>query len=107
MHYNTFFENHPKIHPISKDFEATVPHIYVVRIEGLTNREVLQEKLLEKGIQTGIHYNPIHKMSMYNSRIKLPNTENITSQIVTLPTHPNLTRDDVSLIVDLINEFGK
>jgi len=73
----------------------------------IPNREKLRKKLEVHGIETGIHYNPIHKMSLYNSKIKLPNTENITSQIITLPTHPNLTRDDVSLIVDLINEFGK
>ena len=73
----------------------------------IPNREKLRRKLEVHGIETGIHYNPIHKMSMYNSRTKLPNTENITSQIVTLPTHPNLTRDDVNLIVELINEFVK
>ena len=73
----------------------------------IPNREKLRRKLEVHGIETGIHYNPIHKMSMYNSRTKLPNTENITSQIVTLPTHPNLTRDDVNLIVELIYEFVK
>ena len=71
------------------------------------NRDKLRKKLENCGIETGIHYNPIHKMSMYKSNRKLSNTEHIASQIVTLPTHPNLHMNDVNLIIDLINEHLK
>jgi len=79
-------------------------HFFWITVQ---NRDNLRKKLQSHGIETGIHYNPIHKMSMYNSNKKLPNTEKATSQIVTLPTHPNLQRNDVNLIIDLINEFLK
>ena len=49
------------------------------------------KKMYEKGIETGIHYNPVHKMSLYKSKIKLPITEQVANQIVSIPTHPNLT----------------
>ena len=30
------------------------------------------KKMYKKGIETGIHYNPVHQMSYYKNKIKLP-----------------------------------
>ena len=63
----------------------------------------LCSELSEKGIETGIHYKPIHTFSFYKSKIKLPITEKVGREIVTLPTHPNLTQNDVEKIIKEIN----
>ena len=59
----------------------------------------------EKGIQTGTHYRPIHTFSLYKTRIKLPVTERIGKEIVTIPMHPNLTEEEVDKIIQLTNKF--
>ena len=63
------------------------------------------QKLKQNGIETGIHYKPIHKMSMYNAKNKLPVTENVGKKIISLPTHPNLSEKDVTRIISLVNKF--
>ena len=60
----------------------------------------------QKNIETGIHYLPIHKMKLYNSKSKLPITENASKNIVSLPIHPNLDDNDVEKIIRLTNQFS-
>ncbi len=107
--YNSLFENHSQVQPVAKDFETVVPHIYVVRIEGMSNRELLQEKLLEKGIQTGIHYQPNHWLSLYSKKREaaLPVTEGIFPKLLTLPLHPYLLQKDIEFIASTLKQLMK
>lgn len=86
--------------PLSRDCSY---HFYWILTK---NRNQFRKKMLERGIETGIHYKPIHKMSMYNNSVKLSVTEQISQQIVTLPTHPNLTEENVNKIIELVNKFS-
>ena len=79
-------------------------HLYWICVE---NRELFRKTLSKKGIETGTHYKPIHKMSLFKKSTKLPNTEKISKQIVTIPIHPNLTENDIEKIITTINKFDK
>jgi len=70
------------------------------------NREKLRKRLSSTGIETGTHYTPIHKFSMYKNSHKLPITENAGKNIITIPTHPNLTNLDVDKIINIINTYA-
>ncbi len=78
-------------------------HFYWIRVK---NRERFREELSKKGIETGIHYKPIHTFSLYQSKIKLPITEKVGKEIVTLPTHPNITMRDLEKIIKTVNKFS-
>ena len=78
-------------------------HLYWICVK---DRKFFRKKLLEKGIETGSHYKPIHQMSLYNKPIKLPITEKIAKEIVTIPMHPNLTQPQIDYIVKTINKFS-
>lgn len=56
-------------------------------------------------IETGIHYLPIHKMHFYNKKQKLPITEKVTKQIVSIPIHPSLDESDIDKIIKTANQF--
>ena len=43
---------------------------------------------------------------MYSDDVKLPVTEKISQQIVTLPTHPNLTEENINKIIESVNKFS-
>jgi len=75
-------------------------HFYWIRVK---NRTKFRKKLSEKGIETGIHYKPIHSFSFYKSKIHLPLTEKIGREIVSLPIHPNLTEDNIEKIIKTVN----
>jgi len=75
-------------------------HFYWIRVK---NRTKFRKILSEHGIETGIHYKPIHTFSYYRSKIKLPITERVGKEIVSLPTHPNLTKENVEKIIKTVN----
>jgi dTDP-4-amino-4,6-dideoxygalactose transaminase len=77
-------------------------HIYWIRVK---KRNDFMHKMLNYGIETGIHYNPIHKMSFYKNNYKLPLTESISKEIVSIPIHPNITNEQVSYIIEHINQL--
>lgn len=81
-----------------------VYHIYWIRIK---NRKEFMTKMSNVGIETGIHYKPIHKMTLYSNKIKLPITEKIANEIVSIPIHPNLNEADVDKIIKYVNKFAK
>ena len=58
------------------------------------------------GIETGIHYKPVHTMTYYKNKIKLPITEKIGNEIVSIPVHQNLKENEVWKIIKTINKFS-
>jgi len=79
-------------------------HLYWILVK---NRENFRQKLANKGIETGTHYKPIHKMKMYQTSNKLPITEKAGKEIVTIPIHPNLSESQVEKIIDSVNSLTK
>ena len=95
------------IKPIVKEFAKHVYHLYVIRTK---KREKLIKFLRKNKIQTQIHY-PIlvHKQKAYSeyNKIKLPITETIAKEILSLPMHPWLNEEDIEFICQKIEECEK
>lgn len=98
--YDDLLKNHPRIQPLPHDYNTVVPHIYVVCVKGTFDRSALQNNLLENGIQTGIHYQPNHILTYFQdaSPCKLPITDAVFPELLTLPLHPDLTLQDVERV---------
>jgi len=73
----------------------------------IKNRESFMEKMKNVGIETGIHYKPVHTMTKYKNSIKLPVTEKIGKEIVSIPIHPNLDEADIRKIIKYVNKFAE
>lgn len=82
-----------------------IPHIQPVRITN-GKRDLVIKILKKNNIDTGIHYKPNHLLSLYSgdNKIKLPITEKLYSEILTLPLHPNLETEDIIKISNLIKK---
>jgi dTDP-4-amino-4,6-dideoxygalactose transaminase len=95
--YDEILSNHAYIKPLNHDYSNVVPHIYVVRIAGLENREELRAKLQKCGIQTGFNYQPNHELSYYwhDDIAPLTVTEAVFPELITLPLHPDLSEEDI------------
>ena len=78
-------------------------HMFWVKVK---KRKQFMQKMTRIGIETGIHYKPIHKMTFYNSKQRLPNTESISDQLVSIPIHANLSDSSVSKIIKYVNKFS-
>ena len=98
--YDQLFKDHPAIKPVPRDYKTVVPHIYVVRICGMKDRKRIQQKMLEKGIQVGYHYQPNHWLSLYKNDESqlLPVTDSVFPELMSLPLHPDLTEENVDYV---------
>lgn len=71
-------------------------HLFVVRVQ---NRDALQQKLKDKGIQTGIHYPiPIHMQEAYAGVWKkgdFPVAEALAPELLSLPMFAELTEEHI------------
>jgi dTDP-4-amino-4,6-dideoxygalactose transaminase len=85
-------------------------HIRPVLLPEGTDRAAFMAHLKAQGIQTSIHYPPIHTFSEYrrdDAAIRagdLALTEAIGRREVTLPLSPRLSEDDVALVVSAVRE---
>ena len=105
-YYDSLLKDHQRIQPITRDYKTVVPHIYVIRIHDLKNRNHIQELLAEKNIQVGFHYQPNHYLNMFmdKKQKQLTVTEAIFPELLTLPLHPDLTEKECDYIVqELVN----
>jgi dTDP-4-amino-4,6-dideoxygalactose transaminase len=94
-----FTESKLPIYPVARSDPDAVPHIYVVRVANLKDRAKLRQDLLERGIETGVNYYPNHLLSLFGGgRTRLPVTERIFPELLSLPLHPDLTEEDVAYV---------
>ncbi len=68
------------------------------------------EYLKDNGIQTSIHYPPIHQFDFYRRTFGyddgfLPLTEDVAKREVTLPLYPSMTDEAVHYICDTVFKY--
>jgi len=105
--YSELLHNHPQIHPVQKDYIGIVPHIYVVRVEGLKSWGKLQEDMFGEGIQIGLHYKPNHHIGYFNKVNQAPLivTDSVIQKLVTLPLNIDMYDEDVLKIVRTLGKY--
>ncbi len=84
-------------------------HIFPILLSEDVSRNGFIDRLKEKGIQTSIHYPPIHLFTHYRKMLgvdegALPKTEFIGEHEVTLPLYPLMGKEEVEYIVEVINK---
>ncbi len=80
-------------------------HLFVVRCD---DREGLQKHLLERDIQTVIHYPiPPHHQPAYQdwSHLRYPVSEEIHKTVLSLPISPVLTEAQVAYVIEGVNDW--
>lgn len=93
--------------PKSPDNYKHVYHQYTIRVEK-GNRDDWVEFLTNKGIGTGIHYPiPLYNQPIYKKlgiEGDCPLAEKAADNVISLPVHPSLTKEDLDLVVDAVKE---
>ncbi|MEG4500174.1 DegT/DnrJ/EryC1/StrS family aminotransferase [Microcoleus sp. F10-C6] len=118
QHYNTLLAplKHKGIVPIANHSSSGhIYHLYVIKITEESSlakpskridRNTLQEKLAQHGIQTGIHYPvPCHLQPAYQNlgnRGDFPHAETLCRQILSLPMYPGLSNTQIEQVVRAI-----
>lgn len=86
--------------------EGSSQHIYSIFS---VHRSTLRKYLQNKGIGTGIHYNPLHKEPAYPwaHDFHLPMAEMIGSRTLSLPLSSKMTVDEAKTVVKAVKEYGE
>jgi dTDP-4-amino-4,6-dideoxygalactose transaminase len=77
-------------------------HIYPVLFPSAEERNEMEQLLRERGIQTSIHYKPIHRLSAFaefDPNHSLPVTEEFASRELTLPLYPGMMESHIDTVV--------
>lgn len=90
--------------PFQHHLGKTSAHIMPILLPKETKRQVFIESMKESGIQTSIHYPPIHTFTSYKDDTvwDLPVTDDVAKREITLPLYPTMSNDDVVIVVSAI-----
>jgi len=102
---------------VTVPFQAKRPsasHILPVLLPESLCRQSIVDALHKAGIQTSVHYSPVHRLSYYRELfpgLELPRTEAFAARELTLPLHPRISPATIERIVitlaHLVNNSGQ
>ena len=82
-------------------------HLFPIILDNSIDRAFFIDSMKEKGIQTSIHYPPIHTFSYYRQTfgdLELPLTEAIGEREVTLPLFPTMSDEQIGWVVQAVKD---
>lgn len=97
------------ITPFIADFANHIFHQYTIQVE--SNRNELQKYLNGKKIPNAIYYPiPLHLQKAYREvsgyrEGDFPVSEKMAERVISLPMHPDLTREEQDYIIEAVREF--
>lgn len=102
-YYNARIQ-HPHIALPQNGGAGYVAHLFVIRSD---QRDALREHLRAESIASDIHYPvPDYRQPVFEERyldVRLPNTEQLAHEILTLPCYPEMTDGEVARVVVAVN----
>ncbi|MFZ1980085.1 MAG: DegT/DnrJ/EryC1/StrS family aminotransferase [Smithella sp.] len=94
--------------PFADKADQTNYHIFPILLDKSVNRNDLMTYLRQNGIQTSIHYPPIHQFSFFenfNFKHKLPHTEYVGLHELTLPMYPGITGYQQESVINFLHKY--
>jgi len=97
--------------PFAHEVEASACHLFPLVLPPGTDRAAFMAALADRGIQTSIHYPPVHRFSHYQCLWAsdfdhgLPQTEKVAPRLVTLPLFPTMTTEQLDRVVAAMQDF--
>jgi dTDP-4-amino-4,6-dideoxygalactose transaminase len=77
-------------------------HLFTVVLDDDVDRAGFRDALATRGIQTSVHYPPVHRFSIYAGASELPVTDDYAARTVTLPLFATMTSGQQDEVVDAI-----
>lgn len=89
--------------PAARD-EVEAQHLFPVVLDESVGRDAFRGALAERGVQTSVHYPPVHHFSIYRDGAPdLPVTDAYGSRAVTLPLFGHMTVSQRELVTDSVH----
>jgi dTDP-4-amino-4,6-dideoxygalactose transaminase len=80
-------------------------HLFTVVLDDAVDRPAVREALARRGVQTSVHYPPVHRFSIYLDRAaELPLTEAYGRRAMTLPMWSGMTDGQQNLVIQALTD---
>jgi dTDP-4-amino-4,6-dideoxygalactose transaminase len=77
-------------------------HLFTVVLDEGRERAPVRDALAARGIQTSVHYPPVHRFSIYAGEHELPVTDDYAARALTLPMFATMTTRQQDEVVDAV-----
>ncbi|WP_310485009.1 DegT/DnrJ/EryC1/StrS aminotransferase family protein [Chamaesiphon sp. VAR_48_metabat_403] len=106
IYYNQALSQIPQVKVPQTDFSDITPFLYYIRVPE-KDRDALRAYLLERGVDTGIHWQPGHLFTLFKDfrRGDLSVTEEIVKEIFSLPLHSCMSIETLDKIINIISSY--
>jgi perosamine synthetase len=103
--YDEAFKKVSGVDLLDRDYDAMAPFNYTIKIKD-GKRDSLLEYLNKNGVGAGINYIPNHLQPLFKDfKARLPVTEEVWKQIISLPLYFTMTDNDVDVVIENVKKF--
>jgi Predicted pyridoxal phosphate-dependent enzyme apparently involved in regulation of cell wall biogenesis len=104
--YNRELSQIEQVRVPNTDFVDVTPFLYYIRVPE-EDRDRLRSFLSDKGVDTGIHWQPGHWFTLLKDcpRGDMTVTDRVGSQILSLPLHSCMEENSLARVIDGIREY--
>ncbi len=83
-------------------------HVYQLFTIRTKKRDEVMNHLADNGIMSRVYFNPVHLTDFYRKQswesVKLPITEQVSKEVLSLPMYPTLTETEIDLVCEKVKE---
>jgi dTDP-4-amino-4,6-dideoxygalactose transaminase len=79
-------------------------HLFTVVLDESRDRDGVRAHLADLGVQTSLHYPPVHSLAAYAEEARVPLTDQYAARSISLPLFPGLRADQIDLVVEGLRE---
>ncbi|MCO4783758.1 MAG: DegT/DnrJ/EryC1/StrS family aminotransferase [Candidatus Cloacimonetes bacterium] len=109
--YNEAFKNLDLQLPMQKRLDDQHAwHLYLIRVNDSSKRDSIVDALNKKGIGTSLHFIPLHLLTYYKETYHLsedlfPTAMRSFQSLISLPIYTKMTDDEISYIIESVQEL--
>jgi dTDP-4-amino-4,6-dideoxygalactose transaminase len=79
--------------------------MFAAVVEEGVDRDVFRDSLAQSGIQTSVHFSPVHRFELYaGSGGQLPIADAFAARAVSLPMFPEMEEGQQALVVEAVRK---
>lgn len=98
--------------PVVRSDRKHAWHIYVPLLNKDINRDDFFSFMRSKGIGVNVHYIPVYRHTYYRNNFRIsennfPKTQEIFDRIITLPLHPQMSKDDINRVAECVKLYER
>ena len=79
-------------------------HLFTVVLDERLDRDGVRERMAEEGVQTSLHYPPVHRFSAYGADAEVPLTDSYSQRAISLPLFPSISEEQIQLVLGSLAE---